>query len=105
VRGVLVVVGGRSDTQLGIIMWILGAFRYWLAAGVYNVLNKTRISCGKISETFWENVEAYSKTAPNKSVYFEILEALEMFWFQDMLLPFILGWFVEDLIILIKSFP
>jgi hypothetical protein len=28
--------------------------------GVYNLLNKTRISCGKISETFRENVEAYS---------------------------------------------
>jgi hypothetical protein len=30
--------------------------------GVYNLLNKTRISCGKISKTFRENVEAYSKT-------------------------------------------
>ena len=29
-------------------------------AGVYNLLNKTRILCGKISETFRENVEAYS---------------------------------------------
>jgi hypothetical protein len=31
--------------------------------GVYNLLNKTRISCGKISEAFRENVEDYSKTA------------------------------------------
>ena len=43
--------------------------------GVYNLPNKTRISCGKISETFRENVEAYSKTANDKSVYFEIVKA------------------------------
>ena len=30
--------------------------------GVYNLLNKTRISCGKILETFWENVEAYARS-------------------------------------------
>ena len=46
-----------------------------LVAGVYYLPNKTRISCGKISETFRENVEAYSKTANDKSVYFEIVEA------------------------------
>ena len=43
------------------------------STGVYNLLNKTRIWCGKITETFWGNVEAYSKTA--KYVYFEIVEA------------------------------
>ena len=45
-----------------------------LVRRVYNLLNKTRISCGKISETFWENVEAYLKTTNNKSVYFEKVE-------------------------------
>jgi hypothetical protein len=28
--------------------------------------HKTRISCGKISETYRENVEAYSKTVKDK---------------------------------------
>ena len=31
-------------------------------SGVYNLPNKTRNLCGKISENIWENVEAYSKT-------------------------------------------
>ena len=42
--------------------------------GVYNLPNKTQISCGKISETLRENVEAYSKTVKDKSIYLEIVE-------------------------------
>ena len=35
----------------------LPAVQLW--PGVYNLLNKTRISSGKISESFWENVDLF----------------------------------------------
>jgi hypothetical protein len=62
--------------------------------GVYNLPNKTHIPCGKISETFWENVEAYSKTANDKSTYCEILKACLV---SISAFTFYIGWVCERL--------
>ena len=50
-----------DSSEKALEMWIKEYYKTdQLKPGVYNLLNKTRISCGKILLIFLENVEAYS---------------------------------------------